>query len=53
MVLSIGAVFGILCGITRWYGVFYGCEFNLVLRIVSRISVFIGVCSTFIPIFIR
>ena len=29
---------------------FYGCEFNLVLRIVSRISVFIGVCSTFIPI---
>ena len=52
MVLSIGAVFGILSGITLWWGVFYGCELNLVLRIVRRISVFIGVCSTFIPIHI-
>ena len=48
--LSIGAVFGILCGITLWWGLFYGSEINLVLSIVSRISVFIGVCSTFIPI---
>ena len=50
VVLSIGAVFGILCGLVLWGGIFFGCEFNLVLRIVSRISVFIGVCSTFIPI---
>jgi heme/copper-type cytochrome/quinol oxidase subunit 1 len=52
VVLSIGAVFGILSGITLWWRVFYGCEFNLVLRIVSSLSVFIGVVLTFIPIHI-
>ena len=50
VVLSIGAVFGILCGITLWWGLFYGCEVNTVLRLVSLVSIGLGVNLTFIPI---
>ncbi len=48
--LSIGAVFGILCGITLWWGLFYGCELNSSMSLVSLVRIGLGVNLTFIPI---
>ena len=49
-VLSLGAVFGILCGIRLWTPLFLGSTLNSILRIAIFFLMFIGVNLTFFPI---
>ena len=49
-VLSLGAVFGILCGITLWVSLFTGANLNNTVRVSVFILIFIGVNLTFFPI---
>jgi len=48
-VLSIGAVFGIITGITIWSPIILGVNYNNLLINISFWSLFIGVNITFIP----
>lgn len=48
-VLSIGAVFGIMTGITIWFPLIFGVGLNKILLIRSFWIIFIGVNLTFIP----
>jgi heme/copper-type cytochrome/quinol oxidase subunit 1 len=49
-VLSLGAVFGILCGINLWISLFIGRHLNNVAGISVFILIFLGVNLTFFPI---
>jgi cytochrome c oxidase subunit 1 len=49
-VLSIGAVFTIIVGLTTWWPVFTGIRVNRLLREAQFVSIFIGVNITFFPI---
>nr|YP_010251415.1 cytochrome c oxidase subunit I [Carios vespertilionis]QTW91412.1 cytochrome c oxidase subunit I [Carios vespertilionis]QTW91425.1 cytochrome c oxidase subunit I [Carios vespertilionis] len=48
-VLSMGAVFAILAGITHWFPMFFGFSFNSLLLKIHFTSMFIGVNMTFFP----
>nr|AMX74093.1 cytochrome c oxidase subunit I [Chiropterargas boueti] len=48
-VLSMGAVFAILSGITHWFPMMYGFSFNSLLTKIQFISMFISVNMTFFP----
>jgi cytochrome c oxidase subunit 1 len=49
-VLSIGAVFTIIVGLTTWWPVFFGVNTNSTLREIQFVTLFIGVNITFFPI---
>jgi len=49
-VLSLGAVFGILCGINLWSPIFFGISFRNTPIYVIFFSIFLGVNLTFFPI---
>lgn len=49
-VLSIGAAFGILCGVTIYYPLFTGFVINKPITIGSFTLIFIGVNITFFPL---
>nr|YP_008999617.1 cytochrome c oxidase subunit I [Antricola mexicanus]AHF21653.1 cytochrome c oxidase subunit 1 [Antricola mexicanus] len=48
-VLSMGAVFAILAGITHWFPMFFGWSMNSLLLKIHFCSMFIGVNMTFFP----
>jgi len=48
-VLSIGAVFAIIAGITNWFPLFFGLSFNPILLKTHFFTIFIGVNLTFFP----
>jgi heme/copper-type cytochrome/quinol oxidase subunit 1 len=48
-VLSLGAVFAILCGITLWLPVISGTTFSFIYSIVVFFVMFLGVNLTFFP----
>jgi cytochrome c oxidase subunit 1 len=49
-VLSLGAVFGILCGITLWLPVMVGVSFSFIYSTSIFVIMFVGVNLTFFPI---
>lgn len=49
-VLSLGAVFGIICGMNLWFSVFLGRNFNNIVRISIFFLIFLGVNLTFFPL---
>uniref|UniRef100_A0AAU6QDS6 Cytochrome c oxidase subunit 1 n=1 Tax=Laelaps chini TaxID=2902761 RepID=A0AAU6QDS6_9ACAR len=48
-VLSMGAVFAIVAGITHWFPMFFGLSFNSKLLKIHFFSMFLGVNMTFFP----
>lgn len=48
-VLSLGAVFGILCGINLWISLFVGVNLNNTVRVSMFLLIFLGVNLTFFP----
>ena len=48
-VLSMGAVFGVFCGLNHWLPLFYGVNLNKKWRKTHFYSIFIGVNLTFFP----
>nr|QLD96960.1 cytochrome c oxidase subunit 1 [Chiropterargas confusus] len=48
-VLSMGAVFAIMAGITHWFPMMYGYSFNSILMKIQFFSMFISVNLTFFP----
>ena len=49
-VLSMGAVFGILTGVSLWWGVLTGCVYSKLKMMIAFFFIFIGVNLTFFPI---
>ncbi len=49
-VLRLGAVFGILCGVTLWSPLFFGAHISNTLNVVVFFIIFVGVNLTFFPI---
>jgi len=48
-VLSLGAVFGVIAGVSIWFPTMFGVLYNNLLFILQFLFMFIGVNLTFIP----